>query len=88
MFLSCFSRDELGLLSRIDGILIVVKYREILNEIMFPYANNKMAAEWIFQQDNNSKDTSQIVKEWMQAIRIRLLKWPFQYPDLNPIKHL
>lgn len=40
------------------------------------------------QQDNDPKHTSNSTKKWLQQHRIRLLEWPSQSPDLNPIEML
>ena len=39
----------------------------------------------VFKQDNDPKHTSKKACEWFQTNNIRLLDWPPQSPDLNPI---
>ena len=42
----------------------------------------------IFQQDNDSKHTSGLAKQWFKDDGIDVLLWTPQSPDLNPIEHL
>ena len=41
----------------------------------------------IFQQDNNLKHTSKIVKQWFKDKNITVMEWPTQSPELNPIEN-
>ncbi|KAI4889577.1 hypothetical protein NFI96_032523, partial [Prochilodus magdalenae] len=66
-----------------------VMYCEILGNNPFPSVRAlKMGRGWVFQHDNDPKHTARITKEWLREKHIKVLEWPSQSPDLNPIEDL
>ncbi|KAK6317394.1 hypothetical protein J4Q44_G00127940 [Coregonus suidteri] len=85
----CFSAKGTGRLHRIEGRMDGAMYREILANNLLPSVRAlKMGRGWVFQHDNDPKHTARATKEWLHKKHLKVLEWPSQSPDLNPIENL
>ena len=66
-----FNRDFIGPIHLIDEQKYV---QDIIKDVMLPPAKDKMPRGWIFQQDNDPKHTSTLVKDFFKTKKIRLME--------------
>lgn len=85
----CFSWFGAGNLTQINGTMTAEVYIDILCENL-EESMLKMGLEsnYTFQQDNDPKHTAKKTRAFFRSTRIKLMEWPPQSPDLNPIENL
>ncbi|KAG1926439.1 hypothetical protein F2P79_024896 [Pimephales promelas] len=89
MLWGCFSTKGTGKLIRVEGRMNGAMYREILSQNLLPSVRAlKMKCGWIFQHANDPKHTTRAMKKWLREKHFKVLEWPRQSPDLNPIQNL
>ena len=82
-----FAWSGVGNLAQIKGIMMAEGYIDVLCEnleesLLKLYLNN-----FIFQQNNDPKHKTK-KNYFFKSNKIKLLEWPPQSPDLNPIENL
>ena len=78
-----------GNLSRIVEKMDSAMYQDILEKNITPSIRHlKLGRTWYLQQDNDPKHTSKSTQVYLKKKHWKVLEWPSQSLDLNPIENL
>ena len=95
MFWGCFISDRLGPIVFIDGTVNKEVYVGMLEEYFLPFLNAVYTDDPTlreFQQDNARPHVAKITCDWFKPLAekysLKLMQWPPNSPDMNPIEHL
>jgi transposase len=89
MFWGSFSATGTATLIPVEGMMDSKKYREVVRNQVIPVLKERWdEGEGTFQQDKAPCHVSKVMMDFFKEMGIRVLEWPGNSPDLNPIENL
>lgn len=90
MVWACITWDGIGHMAHIEGNMDGQLYQDVLRDELWQTINwyGLNPEEVIFMQDNAAPHTSRANLQWLDAQPFKVMTWPANSPDLNPIENL
>jgi transposase len=91
MVWGCFAGAHQGPLVSFRGVNTAVTYVTALRENLLPFIESMprdIKHNFIFQQDNAAIHTAKVTKAWFEEQAFKVMEWPPNSPDMNPIEHM
>ena len=92
MVCGCFGGGQVGSIAKIDGKMKKEVYLKILKEHVLVCGTEVIGERFVFQQYNDPKHTAKVVKQYLNEKQeeglLKVMTWPPQSPDCNPIELL
>ena len=95
--MGCISRDRVYPLVRVDSTINGHGYKEVLKKFFDTTFGPPRSARttagrvplnWTFMHGNASVHTANVAQHYLKQWRMKVLPWPSNSPDLNPIENL
>lgn len=83
-----FAANGTGAFQRVNGTMKEDYLQILQGKLKSSAPRLGRGHSWMFQQDNDPKQTSKVAMEWLNQVRIRVLEWPSQSPDFKPIENM
>ena len=79
----------MGTLAKVTGNINSEKYKEILEENIWPVIVRHFPDDqYFFQDDNAPVHRSRVLQEYRATNNLKSISWPAQSPDLNIIENI
>ncbi len=85
---AAISANKVLVIVRVVGKIDGPTYCDMLEETFFGNADIELPPEFYFQHDNAPPHACRHTRDFLENREIRVLPWPLQSPDLNPIENL
>ena len=91
IFWGCISIYGVGPLVALEGSQNQHTYKDLLNDYLIPEieaAREVFGVDMTFMQDNAPCHKTNLITDFLADHKVKVLDWPPQSPDLNPIENL